>query len=89
MNLDINTILHTKNGYVIGNAIIIEIKNSSLLKEKIYKILTDYGNESKLTEKEIKEYFHEITIKATKDHKNYIKKDINDFKSSIKKRRSN
>ncbi len=48
---DINTVLHTKDGRRIGNAIIIS-------KDNKYNIIkTDYGNECKFTDEEIKEGF--------------------------------
>lgn len=50
--LDINTILHTKDGRKIGNAIVIG-------REQYHWILkTDYGNELKMTSEEIEECFY-------------------------------
>lgn len=47
----INTILHTKDGRVCGNAIIVA-------REDIYwVIMTDYGNKCRLTEEEIRQGF--------------------------------
>ena len=52
MIIDINTILHTKDGRKIGNAIIIG-------RSGYYWIVkTDYGNELKLTEEEIRNAFY-------------------------------
>lgn len=49
--LNINTILHTKDGSKVGNAIVTE-------KQGYYwKITTDYGNKLKLTSKEIHFFF--------------------------------
>lgn len=50
--LGINTILHTKDGSMIGNAIIIG-KNG-----EYWRIKTDYGNETNRTEAEIFEDFN-------------------------------
>ena len=51
---DVNTILQTKDGRVIGNAIIIG-------KDQVYNIIkTDYGNEARLTDNEIKDRFYII-----------------------------
>jgi hypothetical protein len=51
-SFEINTILHTKDGRKIGNAIIIG-------KDGEYNIIkTDYGNECKFTDKEIRECFY-------------------------------
>ena len=52
MKYEINTILHTKDGRRIGNAIIIGRDG------EYYVIKTDYGNELKLTYAEIKEEFN-------------------------------
>lgn len=43
----INTILHTKDGSVIGNAIIINVLGAD------YSVKTDYGDVLKLSEKEL------------------------------------
>ncbi len=73
----INTVLHTKDGRKIGNAIIID-------KEGIYNVIkTDYGNECKFRDKEIEEYFwvaysgldtfqKEYATEMTEEHKNFV-----------------
>tara|TARA_B110000977_G_C10911703_1_gene429536 strand:+ start:511 stop:900 length:390 start_codon:yes stop_codon:yes gene_type:complete len=51
-NFDVNTVLHTKDGRKIGNAIIVG-------KDDKYNIIkTDYGNECKFTNGEIEECFY-------------------------------
>jgi len=61
-SLRINTILHTKDGCKIGNAIIID-KN-----DEYNVVKTDYGNVVKLTDKEVFDYFHIRNTSTT--HKN-------------------
>lgn len=50
--LGVNTILHTKDGRMIGNAIIIAKSG------ELWTIKTDYGNECTLTLGEIDEQFY-------------------------------
>ena len=50
--MKINTVLHTKDGRKIGNAIVIGNANG------LNTIKTDYGTELKLTDKEIFEFFY-------------------------------
>lgn len=85
MKLKVNSILYTKDGRKIGNALIIATRNSEHIKEKIYDAITDYGNTLSLTKREVKEYYHKDVGKASKDHKHYVKKMIThkfDIKSS-------
>lgn len=50
--MEVNTILHTKDGREIGNAIVIKNEgNFNIVK-------TDYGNEVKLTDREIEKLFY-------------------------------
>lgn len=52
MKIDVNTILHTKDGRVVGNAIVVG-------REDYYWIVkTDYGNEIGLTDEEIDKMFY-------------------------------
>lgn len=51
MPIKVNNLLKTKDGRVIGNAIVIEAGF-------INRIKTDYGNECSKTEAEIKELFY-------------------------------
>ncbi len=56
MTYPINTILHTKDGRVIGNAIVIGHTNNDF---NIFNIIkTDYGHECNFTDKEINECFY-------------------------------
>ena len=48
-----NTILYTKDGRLIGNAIIQEE-----IRVGVYRIITDYGNSVVLLESQIDELFH-------------------------------
>lgn len=75
MELTKNTILHTKDGRIIGNAIIINISDTDIITVK-----TDYGNEATFTENELLNTFHiakytdwqeQQYIETT--HKNYTK----------------
>ncbi len=50
--LNINTILHTKDGRKIGNAIVISRDKNH------WRIKTDYGNHIDMTIEEIDRYFH-------------------------------
>lgn len=52
MKIDINTILHTKDGRLIGNAIVVG-------REDYYWIVkTDYGSKTTLTSEEIDKLFY-------------------------------
>lgn len=74
---DINTVLHTKDGRKIGNAIIIG-------KDDKYNIIkTDYGNECKFTDEEIKECFYIAYSDLMEEEKQYIKEAIGDHKHSV------
>lgn len=73
---EINTILHTKDGRQIGNAIIIG-------KDGEYNIIkTDYGNECRLTDGELEEAFYIAYTDFTprdlelleEKHKNHVEK---------------
>lgn len=76
--LKLNTILHTKDGRKIGNAIIIG-------KENEYNIIkTDYGNEYRLTNSEVLEYFYIAYSDLTKEEKQYIADTIENHKHSVK-----
>ncbi len=64
--LEINTILHTRDGRKIGNAIIVSIT------DKTYHIVTDYGNKCSCNLKEIKELFY-IQKKTDDEYLNYCR----------------
>jgi len=53
MKVEINTILLTKDGRRIGNAIVIGKEG------EMNVVKTDYGNQVRLTDEEIDELFHE------------------------------
>ncbi len=59
--LEVNTVLYTKDGRRMGNAIIVRVE-TSMRKDyglkTIYHIKTDYGNDAKMTEGEIQNEFH-------------------------------
>jgi hypothetical protein len=70
MTYPVNTVLYTKDGRHIGNAIVIGHTGKSNI------IKTDYGNKATLSDDEIKEIFHDpddLTISAwpLPSHKNY------------------
>lgn len=74
---EVNTVLHTKDGRKIGNAIIIG-------KDDKYNIIkTDYGNECKFTDEEIKECFYIAYADLTEEEKAYIRETIDDHKHSV------
>lgn len=76
--LDIDTVLHTKDGRRIGNAIIIG-------KEGEYNIVkTDYGNECKLTDNEIHELFYIAFSDFTEDEIKFMREQIGEHKNSSK-----
>lgn len=61
----INTILLTKDGRIIGNAIVVGIRDGRVL------IKTDYGNYTIFPIKELETYFYIDGI-AEKDHKHFV-----------------
>ncbi len=75
--LTVNTVLHTKDGRKIGNAIITE-------KEGSYNtIKTDYGSECRLTDKEIKECFYIAYSNLTSEEERYMRETIGRHKYSV------
>lgn len=77
--LKINTILHTKDGRQIGNAIVIGHH------ERFNIIKTDYGNELKLTTEEINEQFYIAYTNMSASDKKYMREIRGDHKYFIKK----
>ena len=74
---DVNTVLHTKDGRQIGNSIITS-------KDDKYNIIkTDYGNECKFTDEEIKECFYIAYSDLTDGEKKYIRETIEEHKHSV------
>jgi len=51
-------VLRTKDGRIIGNAIIFDIVVESVLLEETYKVKTDFGNIVALTERLIRDAFY-------------------------------
>jgi hypothetical protein len=74
--LKINTILHTKDGARIGNAIITGIEDN------YYEITTDLGNKVKFTEHEIDKHFNIAWSHFTKEKHGYSCEEIQDIMSS-------
>ena len=75
---DVNTVLHTKDGRKIGNALIID-------KDDNYNIIkTDYGNECKFTDNEIDEYFYIAYSDLMGEEKEYMLEMLGEHKNSKK-----
>ena len=74
---DVNTVLHTKDGRKIGNAIIVG-------KDDKYNIIkTDYGNEFKFTDGEIEECFYIAYSELTDEEIKYMRETIGEHKNSV------
>jgi len=74
---DINTVLHTKDGRKIGNAIITG-------KDDKYNIIkTDYGNECKFTDEEIKKHFHIAYSRLTNEERQCMRDMIGEHRHSV------
>ncbi len=73
----VNTVLHTKDGRVIGNAIIIGHE------DKFNVIKTDYGHTVRFTDNEIMECFHIAYSDLTQDERQYMKDTISNHKHSV------
>ena len=79
---DINTILHTKDGRKIGNAIITGREG------EYWKIKTDYGNEiQRLTTQEIEDLFFIAWADCTKDEHGYTCAEMQEMMSIDHKHR--
>ena len=79
--LDINTILHTKDGRKIGNAIVTG-------REGYYwEITTDYGNKVRLTSEEIYELFNIAWLNYSKENEGYDCREMQEMMSSDHKHR--
>jgi len=61
MKLDLNTILHTKDGGRVGNAIVTGRVGCH------WKITTDYGNTLTMTSQEIDEFFNIAWLNSSKE----------------------
>lgn len=79
--LNINTILHTKDGSKIGNAIVTG-------REGYYwEITTDYGNKVKFTSEEIDEHFNIAWSNCSKENEGYDCQEMQEMMSSDHKHR--
>jgi hypothetical protein len=79
--LDINTILHTKDGGYIGNAIVTG-------REGYYwEVTTDYGNKVRFTNEKIDEHFNIAWLNYSKDMNGYDCKEMQEMMSSDHKHR--
>ena len=79
--LDINTILHTKDGGKIGNAIVTG-------REGYYwEITTDYGNKVRFTSEEIDEHFNIAWSNYSKEIEGYDCQEMQEMMSSDHKHR--
>lgn len=83
MKLELNTILQTKDGRKIGNAIVIGWTESKFF----YTLKTDYGNVKSFSLKEIEKLFHAPMLpegeemldyhnEVIKSHKHYVKEPV-------------
>ena len=73
----VNTVLHTKDGRIIGNAIIVGHE------DKFNVIKTDYGHTVRFTDEEITECFHIAYSDLTEEEKQYMRETISDHKHSV------
>lgn len=79
--LNINTILHTKDGSKIGNAIVTG-------REGFYwEITTDYGNKVKLTSEEIYKCFNIAWSNVSKEIDGYSCQEMQEMMSATHKHR--
>lgn len=82
MKIDINTILHTKDGRLIGNAIVVG-------REDYYWILkTDYGNKITLTSEEIDKLFYVAWEDCTIEKDGYTCEQMQEMMASDHKHRA-
>jgi DNA-directed RNA polymerase alpha subunit len=79
--LNINTILHTKDGSKIGNAIVIGRDG------RYWEITTDYGNKFRLTSEEINEQFNIAFLNYTKERDGYTCQEMQEMMSKDHKYR--
>ena len=79
--LDINTILHTKDGSKIGNAIVTGRDGY------YWEITTDYGNKVKLTSEEIDEQFNIAWSNYSKEIDGVSCREMQEMMSSAHKHR--
>ena len=73
----VNTVLHTKDGRIIGNAIIIGHE------DKFNVVKTDYGHTVRFTDEEITECFHIAYSDLTEEEIQYMRETIGAHKHSV------
>jgi hypothetical protein len=79
--LNINTILHTKDGSKIGNAIVTASDGCYL------EVTTDYGNKLRFTSEEIDEYFNIAWSNYSKENDGFDCQEMQEWMSSEHKHR--
>lgn len=79
--LNINTILHTKSGSKIGNAIVTGRDGY------YWEITTDYGNKVKFTSEEIDEFFNIAWVNCSKEIEGYNCQEMQEIMGSEHKHR--
>lgn len=77
----INTILHTKDGGKIGNAIVTGRDGH------YWEVTTDYGNKVRFTEEKINRYFNIAWVNYSKEIDGYTCAEMQDMMSSDHKNR--
>lgn len=55
--LPINTVLYTKDGRKVGNALIVGVESSVTTPELVYHCITDYGALTKFWESDLERFF--------------------------------
>ncbi len=81
--IGINTILHTKDGRKLGNAIVTGARG------RFWEVTTDYGNKVELTTEEIEKYFYVAWTDYEKDVDGYTCQEMQEMMSSDHKNRVN
>ncbi len=77
MQLKLNTILHTKDGRKVGNAIITAEKNG------LFEITTDYGNKlTNFTSNQIHEWFYIAWVDINKELDYYTCEEMQEYVAS-------
>ncbi len=76
-SISVNTILHTRDGRKIGNAIVIGEENN------FFNIKTDYGNTIKLTISEINELFYIAYQNLSKEENELMRTSIGEHKNKV------
>ncbi len=69
--MELNTILYTRDGRVIGNALVVD-RQMDQGRVVAYKIVTDYGNTAVLTRVEIDRMFFVGPVNPSHKHANWV-----------------